>query len=344
MCSSDLDDLLDMSAILSGKVRLEIAELDLCALAGEAIDAARPGAEGKGIDIALAPCSDAPALPYLGDAARLRQVLTNLIGNAIKFTPDAGKVTVTLDASATHLRISVSDSGIGIDPLFLPHVFDRFRQADASSTRSAGGLGLGLAIAKQLVDMHHGQLSVSSDGVGLGATFTLLLPRNDVHALDPVRRSDGAALAATLQRGAASLRRIRVLVVDDDMDSRGVTQRFLQEAGAVVETAVSADDAEALLRERPYDLLVSDVGMPRRDGHSLIRSVRSRGAGATSRIPAIALTAYVRGEDRSLALDAGFNAHLGKPVDPVKLVALAASLVQPQTATEQDPNAQAEPA
>jgi PAS domain S-box len=339
-----IDDLLDMSAILSGKVRLEIAELDLCALAGEAIDAARPGAEGKGIDIALAPCSDAPALPYLGDAARLRQVLTNLIGNAIKFTPDAGKVTVTLDASATHLRISVSDSGIGIDPLFLPHVFDRFRQADASSTRSAGGLGLGLAIAKQLVDMHHGQLSVSSDGVGLGATFTLLLPRNDVHALDPVRRSDGAALAATLQRGAASLRRIRVLVVDDDMDSRGVTQRFLQEAGAVVETAVSADDAEALLRERPYDLLVSDVGMPRRDGHSLIRSVRSRGAGATSRIPAIALTAYVRGEDRSLALDAGFNAHLGKPVDPVKLVALAASLVQPQTATEQDPNAQAEPA
>ena len=340
-----IDDLLDMSAILSGKVRLEATELDLCALVGEAIDAARPGAESKGIDIALAPCSDAPALPYLGDAVRLQQVLTNLIGNAIKFTPSAGKVTVTLDSSTTHLRISISDSGVGIDPLFLPHVFDRFRQADASSTRSAGGLGLGLAIAKQLVEMHHGQLSVSSDGVGLGATFTLLLPRNDLQGLGPVRRSDGAALAAAaMQRGGIRLDGVRVLVVDDDMDSRGVTQRFLQDAGAVVETAVSADDAESLLRERPYDLLVSDVGMPRRDGHSLIRSVRARGAGAVSRIPAIALTAYVRGEDRSLALEAGFNAHLGKPVDPVKLVALAASLIHPQAATEQDPNARAEPA
>lgn len=341
-----IDDLLDMSAILSGKVRLEANELDLCALVGGTIDAARPGAESKGIDIALTPCSDAPVLPYLGDAVRLQQVLTNLIGNAIKFTPSGGKIAVTLDTSATHLRISVSDSGVGIDPLFLPHVFDRFRQADASSTRSAGGLGLGLAIAKQLAELHHGQLSVSSEGVGMGATFTLLLPRNDLlQRLDPARRNDGAAnAAALLPRGAIRLDGVRVLVVDDDMDSRGVTQRFLQEAGAVVEAAVSADDAESLLRERPYDLLVSDVGMPRRDGHSLIRSVRARGAGAASRIPAIALTAYVRGEDRSLALDAGFNAHLGKPVDPVKLIALAASLTQPQIATEQDPNAQAEPA
>lgn len=340
-----IDDLLDMSAILSGKVRLEASELDLCALVGEAIDAARPSAESKGIDIALTPCSDDPVLPYLGDAVRLQQVLTNLIGNAIKFTPSAGKIAVTLDNSATHLRISVSDSGVGIDPLFLPHVFDRFRQADASSTRSAGGLGLGLAIAKQLTEMHHGQLSVSSEGVGMGATFTLLLPRNDLQRLDPARRNDGAAnIAASLQRGGIRLNGMRVLVVDDDMDSRGVTQRFLQEAGAVVEAAVSADDAESLLRERPYDLLVSDVGMPRRDGHSLIRSVRARGAGAVSRIPAIALTAYVRGEDRSLALDAGFNAHLGKPVDPIKLIALAASLAQPQSATEQGPNAQTEPA
>ncbi|MDL5364792.1 PAS domain-containing protein [Xanthomonas sp. NCPPB 2654] len=342
-----IDDLLDMSAILSGKVRLEPAELDLCALAGEAIDTARPGAESKGIDIVLTPCSDSATLPYLGDAVRLQQVLTNLIGNAIKFTPSGGKVTVTLDHSATHLRISVSDSGAGIDPLFLPHVFDRFRQADASSTRSAGGLGLGLglAIAKQLTEMHHGQLSVSSEGVGLGATFTLLLPRNDLPGLDPARRSDSAALAAAaMQRGRIRLNGLRVLVVDDDMDSRGITQRFLQQVGAVVDAAVSADDAESLLRERPYDLLVSDVGMPRRDGHSLIRSVRARGAGAASRIPAIALTAYVRGEDRSLALEAGFNAHLGKPVDPAKLIALAASLTQPQIAAQQDPNAQTEPA
>ncbi|UKE67469.1 PAS domain-containing protein [Xanthomonas translucens pv. phlei] len=340
-----IDDLLDMSAILSGKVRLDPAELDLCALVGEAIDAARPGAEGKGIDIVLTPCADSPVLPYLGDAVRLQQVLTNLIGNAIKFTPSAGKITLTVDSSTTHLRISVSDSGVGIDPLFLPHVFDRFRQADASSTRSAGGLGLGLAIAKQLAEMHGGQLSVSSDGIGLGATFTLLLPRNDLHGIDPARRNDGAAIAAAaLQRGGIRLNGVRVLVVDDDMDSRGVTQRFLQEAGAVAEAAVSADDAESLLRERPYALLVSDVGMPRRDGHSLIRSVRARGAGAVSRIPAIALTAYVRGEDRSLALEAGFNAHLGKPVDPVKLVALAASLTQPQIPAEPDPNTKAEPA
>ncbi|WNJ27269.1 ATP-binding protein [Xanthomonas translucens pv. translucens] len=340
-----IDDLLDMSAILSGKVRLDPAELDLCALVGEAIDAARPGAEGKGIDIVLTPCADSQVLPYVGDAVRLQQVLTNLIGNAIKFTSSAGKITLTLDSSTTHLRISVSDSGVGIDPLFLPHVFDRFRQADASSTRSAGGLGLGLAIAKQLAEMHGGQLSVSSDGIGLGATFTLLLPRNDLHGIDPARRNDGTAIAAAaLQRGGIRLNGVRVLVVDDDMDSRGVTQRFLQEAGAVAEAAVSADDAESLLRERPYALLVSDVGMPRRDGHSLIRSVRARGAGAVSRIPAIALTAYVRGEDRSLALEAGFNAHLGKPVDPVKLVALAASLTQPQIAAEPDSNAKAESA
>ncbi|PPT91149.1 histidine kinase [Xanthomonas theicola] len=337
-----IDDLLDMSAILSGKVRLEVAELDLRALLTGAIDAARPSAESKGIDIALAPSTGDAALPYLGDAVRLQQVLTNLIGNAIKFTPSAGAITLALDSSATRVRISVSDSGVGIDAGFLPHVFDRFRQADASSTRSAGGLGLGLAIAKQLAEMHHGQLSVSSDGIGMGATFTLLLPRNDLAGTRPMRRGDG--WAAILAHGGIRLNGLRVLVVDDDMDSRGVTQRFLQEAGAVVEAAVCADDAEALLRERPYDLLVSDVGMPHRDGHSLIRSVRARGAGAVNRIPAIALTAYVRTEDRSQALDAGFNAHLGKPVDPVKLVALAASLTQSQTPREQDPNARAAPA
>ncbi|MRG99185.1 PAS domain-containing protein [Xanthomonas sontii] len=327
-----IDDLLDMSAILSGKVRLEAGELDLRALLSETIDAARPGAQNKGIDIVLV-ADEATALPYLGDRVRLQQVLTNLIGNAIKFTPSAGTVTVTLDSTSTHVRIAVGDTGIGIDPAFLPHVFDRFRQADASSTRSAGGLGLGLAIAKQLAELHQGQLSVSSDGVGLGATFTLLLPRNDVQSLDPIRRGNDTALSGgMLRRDGIRLDGVRVLVVDDDMDSRGVTQRFLQEAGAVVEAAVCADDAEALLRERPYALLVSDVGMPRRDGHSLIRSIRARGVGAASRIPAIALTAYVRSEDRALALEAGFDAHLGKPVDPVKLLGLAASLVAPAPA------------
>ncbi|WP_295921114.1 response regulator, partial [uncultured Xanthomonas sp.] len=192
--------------------------------------------------------------------------------------------------------------------------------------------------------LHQGQLSVSSDGVGLGATFTLLLPRNDVQSLDPIRRGNDAALSGgMLRRDGIRLDGVRVLVVDDDMDSRGVTQRFLQEAGAVVEAAVCADDAEALLRERQYALLVSDVGMPRRDGHSLIRSIRARGAGAASRIPAIALTAYVRSEDRALALEAGFDAHLGKPVDPVKLLGLAASLVAPvpaALATDQSQSAE----
>ncbi len=339
-----IDDLLDMSAILSGKVRLEPTELDLHALIGETIDAARPSAEDKGVDIVLIPHS-APLPPYLGDTVRLQQVLTNLIGNAIKFTPSTGKITVTLSNSSTHMRIEVSDTGLGIEPLFLPHVFDRFRQADASSTRSAGGLGLGLAIAKQLAELHHGQLSVSSDGLDLGSTFTLLLPRNDLHGLDHISSQDGSAITSGgLRPGGIRMDGVRVLVVDDDMDSRGVTQRFLQEAGATVETAVSANDAEALLRERPYALLISDVGMPRRDGHSLIRSIRARGAGPTSRIPAIALTAYVRSEDRALALEAGFDAHLGKPVDPVKLIELAASLVTPQPVTEQGSNSKTEPA
>ncbi|MBN6151551.1 PAS domain-containing protein [Xanthomonas sp. AmX2] len=337
-----IDDLLDMSAILSGKVRLEPVEFDLLATVRATIDAARPSAQNKGVDIELTTAPDS-ALPYLGDAVRLQQVLTNLVGNAIKFTPASGRIALGVDATASHVRISVSDSGVGIEPAFLPHVFDRFRQADASSTRSAGGLGLGLAIAKQLAELHQGQLTVSSEGPGLGATFTLLLPRNELHlAAGPA--GGGAATASAAQAGNTRLTGARVLVVDDDMDSRGVTQRFLQEAGATVETAVSADDAEALLRERQYDLLISDVGMPRRDGHSLIRSVRSRGAGATSRIPAIALTAYVRAEDRAKALEAGFNAHLGKPVDPLKLVALAVSLTQPPLAAAQDPEPQAQPA
>ncbi len=339
-----IDDLLDMSAILSGKVRLEPTELDLRTLIGETIDSARPSAEDKGVDIVLV-ADSTPLPPYLGDTVRLQQVLTNLIGNAIKFTPSTGKITVTLSNSSTHMRIEVSDTGLGIEPLFLPHVFDRFSQADASSTRSAGGLGLGLSIAKQLTELHHGQLSVISDGLGLGSTFTLLLPRNDLHGLDQIRSHEGGAIASGgLRAGGIRLDGVRVLVVDDDMDSRGVTQRFLQEAGATVEIAVSADDAEALLRERPYALLVSDVGMPRRDGHSLIRSIRARGAGATSRIPAVALTAYVRSEDRTLALEAGFDAHLGKPVDPLKLIELAASLVSPAPVTEQGSSSKTEPA
>ncbi|MCD0248171.1 PAS domain S-box protein [Xanthomonas melonis] len=320
-----IDDLLDMSAILSGKLRLHAEHFDIAGLARSAVELMQPAALAREIALEL----DAPAgceLWFFGDAGRLQQVLTNLLSNALKFTAAGGSVRVTLDAEDGRVRLCVHDTGIGIAPDFLPHVFDRFRQADAGTTRRAGGLGLGLSISRQLVDLHGGSLGAFSAGEGQGATFTVVLPfQHGVTALRPPPAPPGPPSTDCHDR----LKGVRVLLVDDDQDSREAVLHFLQQAGAQVQAAGSVDLAERHLAEASFDVLVSDIAMPHRDGYDLIRALRSDRARPHRHLPAIALTAYVRDEDRDRAVVAGFDAHMGKPVEPPGLVDLIERLLAP---------------
>ncbi|GHH46733.1 PAS domain S-box protein [[Pseudomonas] boreopolis] len=317
-----IDDLLDMSAILSGKVRLQPEHFDMAGLVRSTVELLRPNALAKRIELQAVGAEDGP-VPFFGDPGRMQQVLTNLIGNALKFTAAEGTVTVAVEQGDDALNLSVQDSGIGIAEDFLPHVFDRFRQADAGTTRRVGGLGLGLSISRQLVDLHGGSLSARSPGPGCGSTFIVALPLHHgasgppepAPAPAPPR---GGALPEGIQ---GRLDGLHVLLVDDEDDSREVTRQFLLRAGAAVECAPSADEAERRLLESRYDVLVSDIAMPERDGYDLIRNLRGCGRAIAS-LPAIALTAYVRDEDRDQALLAGFDAHIGKPLDPLGLVEL----------------------
>jgi CheY-like chemotaxis protein len=252
----------------------------------------------------------------------------------VKFTPKAGCVSITLGRVRSHLTVSVADNGEGIDPAFLPCVFERFRQGDASPSRRHGGLGLGLSIVKQLVELHGGSINASSKGTGKGSTFTVQLPvmalDTDAEGRNGLRHHPARSLLESLDAFAppASLDGVRVLVVDDEPDARSLIERLLQECEATVSTAGSASEAlEHVARETP-DVLLSDIGMPKEDGYSLIRRIRNL-SGDASRIPAIALTAYARAEDRAKALQAGYQLHLSKPVEPVKLIAMVASLVRP---------------
>jgi PAS domain S-box-containing protein len=322
-----IEDLLDMSAIISGKVRLEMADdVDLAAQLLSSCEAVRPAAEAKGVAIAC----DVGAGPLLAraDGHRLQQVLWNLASNAVKFTPAGGRIDMQLARAGDTARIVVRDTGEGIPADFLPYVFDRFRQADASSTRRHGGLGLGLSIVKQLVELHGGTVSVASAGRGRGAAFTLALP---LPARAPGRSAaaSGAPQAAGSAEARISLAGLRLLVVDDDDDGRELVKRFLEGFGAAVATADSTVDALARLERERFDALVSDIGMPGEDGYALIRRVRSGADGANRDIPAIALTAYARAEDRDNALRAGFDAHAPKPVDPASLIATVARLAKP---------------
>jgi PAS domain S-box-containing protein len=325
-----IEDLLDMSSIISGKVRLEMRKTDLASVVETSVNAVRPAAETKGIALGVTLTSGARAVR--GDPNRLQQVFWNLLTNAVKFTPKDGKVSVTLGQTHSRLVVGVTDSGEGIDAAFLPYVFERFRQADASASRRYGGLGLGLSIAKQLVELHGGIISASSAGKGKGSTFTVELPvmALDVDLADCTgarqRRSRSVAGYADVDAPPTSLEGVRVLVVDDEPDARALIERLLQECEASVTTAGSASEAfERVAREAP-DVLLSDIGMPQEDGYSLIRRIRKL-PGAASQVPAIALTAYARDEDRAKALQAGYQMHLAKPVEPVKLVAMVASLV-----------------
>ena len=313
-----IEDLLDMSRITSGTVRLELRPVALASVVEAAIETVRLAAAAKAIRIDTR--FEARAGAVEGDPNRLQQVVWNLLSNAIKFTPQHGQVTVRLTRAGEQVAIGVSDSGAGIAPEFLPYVFERFRQADGSSTRSYGGLGLGLSIVKSLVELHGGSVRAHSDGAGRGATFTVLLPRIVAPALPAATR----AYPAARDLAPPDLAGVSVLVVDDEADARDLMRRVLEDCQARVWTAGSAEEALQLLqRERP-DVLVSDIGMPDVDGYEFLRRVRALSAGAG--VPAIALTAFAASEDRTKALRAGFLVHVSKPVEPSELAATVASV------------------
>jgi PAS domain S-box-containing protein len=321
-----IEDLLDMSRITSGKVRLDVQPVEPAAFIEAALETVRPAADAK--RIRLEKVLDPSAGPISGDASRLQQVIWNLLSNAIKFTRAGGKVQVVLARVNSHIEVSVADSGIGIKPEFLPYVFDRFRQADGSTTRRQGGLGLGLAIAKHLVELHGGSLHVQSAGEGRGATFTVQLPLTAVHRAEAKeeRMHPAAAPAAPPPMALPDLRGLTILVVDDQPDARDLIQRVLEDAGARVVTAASVEEALALVELEKPQVLLSDIGMPEADGFDLLRQLRALGPAHGGDIPAIALTAFARSEDRTRALRAGFRLHVSKPVEPTELCVAVANV------------------
>ncbi len=322
-----IEDLLDMSRIVSGKIRLDIQRIDLAPIVSAAIETVRPSANAKGIR--LQPVLDQMAGPVSGDPNRLQQVFWNLLSNAIKFTPKGGRVQVLLERVNSHVEVSISDTGEGIAPDFLPHVFDRFRQAEGGTTRRFGGLGLGLAIVKQLVELHGGTVRVKSGGIGKGSTFSVALPLKVIHPdLEPEheRRHPAAGSVPVLDETCAQIAGLKVLVVDDQADARGLIKRLLEDCKANVMTASTAEEALKLLTAHRPDVLVSDIGMPGEDGYTLIRKVRALPANQGRDTPALALTAYARAEDRMKAVVAGFQHHVVKPVEPAELITLVAIL------------------
>ncbi|QOV90669.1 PAS domain S-box protein [Humisphaera borealis] len=324
-----IEDLLDMSRIISGKIHLNVQRFDLIEILRVAVETVRPAASAKGVRLHHV-LDGAPAL-VLGDPNRLQQVFWNLLTNAVKFTPRGGHVQVLVNWTDAQVEVNVIDTGEGIDGKFLPHVFDRFRQADATTTRRHGGLGLGLAIVKQLVELHGGTVSVRSSGRGFGSSFTVSLPRTDIHPELSSADADDPSVPAPVTASAdavASLGGVKVLVVDDESDARALVRRLLEDCDAVVSTAASAQEAwERLQIDRP-DVLVSDIGMPGEDGYSLIRRVRDLPAERGGRTPAVALTAYARAEDRMKAVVAGFEMHVVKPVEPAELITMVATLAK----------------
>ncbi|MDB5296399.1 MAG: Chemotaxis protein methyltransferase CheR [Phycisphaerales bacterium] len=325
-----VDDLLDMSRITSGKLRLEPRETDVCGVVRAAVAACRPAATAKRVE--LAGPDGGPAEPVWGDPARLQQVVWNLLTNAVKFTPAGGRVTVGVERVDGHVRVAVTDSGQGIDPAFLPHVFDRFRQQDGSTSRRHGGLGVGLSIVRHLVELHGGTVSADSAGPGRGSTFAVALPA-----------ADGGA-GPTPDLSPPSFAGLQVLVVDDEADAREYVCRVLEDCGAEVLMAAGAAAALDLLTRHRPDVLLSDIGMPGQDGYDLIRQIRALPAAAGGATPAVAVTAYARPEDRQKALDSGFQTHLTKPVDPARLLAVVAAVAPARPAAARCTPPQTSPA
>jgi CheY-like chemotaxis protein len=304
-------------------VRLEPKPVDVRPLVEAAVDAARPAADAKGIRVQMR--IDPRASVVSGDGPRLQQVFWNLLSNAVKFTPKGGRVQVTLSRLDSHLELVVSDTGQGITSEFLPHVFERFRQADNTKTRVHGGLGLGLAIVRHIVELHGGSVRVASEGEGRGATFTVSLP---VSAVQPAAGERPSVLPVTRVPYAPSgeLAGVRVLVVDDDHDTLDMLEHVLRQAGAEVQMADSAGSGLDALREWHPHVVVSDLGMPGEDGYAFNDKVRRLPREDGGLTPAIALTAYARSEDRVRALSAGFQMHVAKPIEPAELVASLATI------------------
>ena len=321
-----IEDLLDMSRIISGKIRLDVQYVNIQEVVNAAVDAVRHSADAKGIRLQI--LLDPLAGPVRGDPGRLQQCFWNLLSNAIKFTSKGGRVQVTLERVNSHLEVCVIDNGQGIKPEFLPHVFERFRQADASTNRRFGGLGLGLSIVKHLVELHGGTVRAKSAGEGGGATFCIELPITVVETQRPGTRHPGSHTLQPPPIEHPSLAGVTILAVDDEPDGRGLIKRVLEECGAKVILAASAQEALSMvLNERP-DLIISDIGLPEEDGYEFMKKVRALRPEDGGRTPAAALTAFARAEDRTRALRAGYQTHVSKPVEPTELTAVAASLAQ----------------
>ncbi|HSU24672.1 MAG TPA: ATP-binding protein [Pyrinomonadaceae bacterium] len=323
-----IDDMLDVSRIIAGKLRLDAQAVDLPFVINSAIDTLRPAAEAKGIRLYVT--LDFGSGAVLGDPTRLQQVVWNLLSNAIKFTPKSGSVYVTLEKVNSHFDLTVSDTGPGIDADFLPYVFERFRQADSSTAKKFGGLGLGLAIVRQLVEMHGGTVMAANRSDNTGAVFTVRLPvmivkRRLEEIVHSSSDSDPVAENADLE-GAPRLDGVRVLAVDDEPDARMLIKTVLEQSGAEVQIAESSAEALSMIDNFQPDALVSDIGMPDEDGYTLIRQLRSREAGTGRKLPAVALTAFARAEDRMKALAAGYSMHVPKPVEPAELLLVISTL------------------
>ena len=323
-----IEDLLDISRIISGKLRLDVVPVELVSTIESALDVVRPAADAKGVR--LNSMLDPAASHVTGDSARLQQVIWNLLSNAVKFTPKGGRVEIRLSRVSSAVEIGVTDTGQGIEASFLPYVFERFRQADGASTRAHGGLGLGLAIVKNIVELHGGTVRVESDGPGKGAAFAVSLPISLVRP-DSVGRLVSAhpELEGPLAfECPPQINGLHVLVVDDEADARELLVAILAQCGAVVTSVSSVAEALSALEKEIPAVLVSDIGMPHEDGYSLIRKIRMLSQSAGGRVPAVALTAFARAEDRTHALRAGFNMHVPKPIEPTELLAVIASLAE----------------
>jgi signal transduction histidine kinase/DNA-binding response OmpR family regulator len=327
-----IDDLLDVSRIVTGKLQIEFATVNLASVIEAAIESVHPALAAKEIKLETVVESD---FRVLGDANRLQQIFWNLLTNAIKFTPKGGHITITAERRDSAIQVRVTDTGIGITEEFLPYIFDRFRQADGSTTRAQGGLGLGLAIVRHLVEAHRGKVEVESFGQHRGSTFTISFPI----AVTVTDHSNGRAEIQRLAdeellvKSPRILDGVRILVVDDDPDTRDLVTTILTRCGSEVRSSESAADALLAFQEWHPDLLVSDIGMPQVDGYGLIRKLRKLKSKRAKQIPALALTAYATDEDRSLALSAGFQMHLAKPIEPESLVSSIAAALGRQSSS-----------
>jgi signal transduction histidine kinase/CheY-like chemotaxis protein len=319
-----INDLLDVSRITTGKMRLDVGPLKLGSVIEAAVETIRPAAEAK--EIHLSALLDTAAETISGDAERLQQVVWNLLSNAVKFAPNGGRVEVRLERANSHVEIVVADNGQGIKPEFLPYVFDRFRQEDSGTDRQWGGLGLGLTIVRNIVELHGGTVRAASEGLGKGATFTVALPIAAARPAPPKALRDKAPGGRSAPENPPSLAGVRALLVDNDADARELTTMMLAEGGAEVRTAVSATEALAACDEWRPDVLISNIGLPGEDGYTLMKKLRARESERGGHIPAIAMTAYGRQEDRLRALSVGYEYHIPKPVEPAELLTVVASL------------------